>query len=436
MEQTEKNLSNKSQNKKKNIIISLVIIFVIGLIGMGYIYYTKNKTQNIYYQTIDQLGEALYKIFDNENSKPLKGTGTIEFSGTTNSQELQEMFKILNKTKINMDLEMDQEAQKGNLLYDILYDEKTLLKANLLLNKNEMYCNLDNLYEKDIRLFKGLSDQNIWNDYSKDYKIIIQELKEILKDSLKKEYFSKESVSINIDNHKEKVIKHTLKLTSKDLEDIQKEMLNKIKDNDKLIEALSNISNKSKNSIISKLNEYKVEPTTKNNVVSEIYLDTKKELVKMVIKIDEDELIIEKIKNNEYIIKSNDNNIGTIVETEKETKIVLIDEETNTTINIEIGKNKEKNIFNIKIAISNVVLSFEINSSKDKVNGEINVIVPDYNFDFKINFNMNIKEVSKVEVRDVKNYIDIDEMTDEDFNKITENLINNSSAFNDLMKSI
>ena len=266
--------------------------------------------------------------------------------------------------------------------------------------------------------------------------IIIQELKEILKDSLKKEYFSKESVSINIDNHKEKVIKHTLKLTSKDLEDIQKEMLNKIKDNDKLIEALSNISNKSKNSIISKLNEYKVEPTTKNNVVSEIYLDTKKELVKMVIKIDEDELIIEKIKDNEYIIKSNDNNIGTIVETEKETKIVLIDEETNTTINIEIGKNKEKNIFNIKIAISNVVLSFEINSSKDKVNGEINVIVPDYDFDFKINFNMNIKEVSKVEVRDVKNYIDIDEMTDEDFNKITENLINNSAAFNDLMKSI
>ncbi len=436
MEQTEKNLSNKSQNKKKNIIISLVIIFVIGLIGMGYIYYAKNKTQNIYYQTIDQLGEALYKIFDNENSKPLKGTGTIDFSGTTNSQDLQEMFKILNKTKINMDLEMDQQNQKGNLLYDILYDEKTLLKANLLLNKNEMYCNLDNLYEKDIRLFKGLSDQNIWNDYSKDYKIIIQELKEILKDSLKKEYFSKESVSINIDNHKEKVIKHTLKLTSKDLEDIQKEMLNKIKDNDKLIEALSNISNKSKNSIISKLNEYKVEPTTKNNVVSEIYLDTKKELVKMVIKIDEDELIIEKIKDNEYIIKSNDNNIGTIVETEKETKIVLIDEETNTTINIEIGKNKEKNIFNIKIAISNVVLSFEINSSKDKVNGEINVIVPDYDFDFKINFNMNIKEVSKVEVRDVKNYIDIDEMTDEDFNKITENLINNSAAFNDLMKSI
>ena len=436
MEQTEKNLSNKSQNKKKNIIISLVIIFVIGLIGMGYIYYAKNKTQNIYYQTIDQLGEALYKIFDNENSKPLKGTGTIDFSGTTNSQDLQEMFKILNKTKINMDLEMDQQNQKGNLLYDILYDEKTLLKANLLLNKNEMYCNLDNLYEKDIRLFKGLSDQNIWNDYSKDYKIIIQELKEILKDSLKKEYFSKESVSINIDNHKEKVIKHTLKLTSKDLEDIQKEMLNKIKDNDKLIEALSNISNKSKNSIISKLNEYKVEPTTKNNIVSEIYLDTKKELVKMVIKIDEDELIIEKIKDNEYIIKSNDNNIGTIVETEKETKIVLIDEETNTTINIEIGKNKEKNIFNIKIAISNVVLSFEINSSKDKVNGEINVIVPDYDFDFKINFNMNIKEVSKVEVRDVKNYIDIDEMTDEDFNKITENLINNSAAFNDLMKSI
>ena len=436
MEQTEKNLSNKSQNKKKNIIISLVIIFVIGLIGMGYIYYAKNKTQNIYYQTIDQLGDALYKIFDNENSKPLKGTGTIDFSGTTNSQDLQEMFKILNKTKINMDLEMDQQNQKGNLLYDILYDEKTLLKANLLLNKNEMYCNLDNLYEKDIRLFKGLSDQNIWNDYSKDYKIIIQELKEILKDSLKKEYFSKESVSINIDNHKEKVIKHTLKLTSKDLEDIQKEMLNKIKDNDKLIEALSNISNKSKNSIISKLNEYKVEPTTKNNVVSEIYLDTKKELVKMVIKIDEDELIIEKIKNNEYIIKSNDNNIGTFVETEKETKIVLIDEETNTTINIEIGKNKEKNIFNIKIAISNVVLSFEINSSKDKVNGEINVIVPDYDFDFKINFNMNIKEVSKVEVKDVKNYIDIDEMTDEDFNKITENLINNSAAFNDLMKSI
>lgn len=436
MEQTEKNLSNKSQNKKKNIIISLVIIFVIGLIGMGYIYYAKNKTQNIYYQTIDQLGDALYKIFDNENSKPLKGTGTIDFSGTTNSQDLQEMFKILNKTKINMDLEMDQQNQKGNLLYDILYDEKTLLKANLLLNKNEMYCNLDNLYEKDIRLFKGLSDQNIWNDYSKDYKIIIQELKEILKDSLKKEYFSKESVSINIDNHKEKVIKHTLKLISKDLEDIQKEMLNKIKDNDKLIEALSNISNKSKNSIISKLNEYKVEPTTKNNVVSEIYLDTKKELVKMVIKIDEDELIIEKIKNNEYIIKSNDNNIGTIVETEKETKIVLIDEETNTTINIEIGKNKEKNIFNIKIAISDVVLSFEINSSKDKVNGEINVIVPDYDFDFKINFNMNIKEVSKVEVKDVKNYIDIDEMTDEDFNKITENLINNSAAFNDLMKSI
>ncbi len=436
MEQTEKNLSNKSQNKKKNIIISLVIIFVIGLIGMGYIYYAKNKTQNIYYQTIDQLGDALYKIFDNENSKPLKGTGTIDFSGTTNSQDLQEMFKILNKTKINMDLEMDQQNQKGNLLYDILYDEKTLLKANLLLNKNEMYCNLDNLYEKDIRLFKGLSDQNIWNDYYKDYKIIIQELKEILKDSLKKEYFSKESVSINIDNHKEKVIKHTLKLISKDLEDIQKEMLNKIKDNDKLIEALSNISNKSKNSIISKLNEYKVEPTTKNNVVSEIYLDTKKELVKMVIKIDEDELIIEKIKNNEYIIKSNDNNIGTIVETEKETKIVLIDEETNTTINIEIGKNKEKNIFNIKIAISDVVLSFEINSSKDKVNGEINVIVPDYDFDFKINFNMNIKEVSKVEVKDVKNYIDIDEMTDEDFNKITENLINNSAAFNDLMKSI
>ena len=92
MEQTEKNLSNKSQNKKKNIIISLVIIFVIGLIGMGYIYYAKNKTQNIYYQTIDQLGDALYKIFDNENSKPLKGTGTIDFSGTTNSQDLQEFL--------------------------------------------------------------------------------------------------------------------------------------------------------------------------------------------------------------------------------------------------------------------------------------------------------------------------------------------------------
>ena len=422
-------LNNEGKKKNTGFNITLVILGLLIVLGiiLGILWFVKGSTKNVYYQAIDNLADNAVVNIENieeELNKPLGVNASISANLTTSDINMKTLANLLNKMKINMNIELDYNNKLSNITYDIKYNNDSLVKADLILNNNNAYLDLNNLYNKVIKLPDDTGIDYIWQNNNFDsYKTIVKEMANIIKASLKEDYFTVKDTKVNNVNTKV----YILTLTGKDMYNFKLDIINNMLDNQNLINALNTIT---KTDIKQNIESIKNNITETNDTfTSEIYINkSTHKLENAIIKINNGTIELNKTDTDKFdiILDSNDNrvNLGYIIISDNNFTISLKD--TGVDITIETKKENNKDIVNLNFEAYGTYIKLNL-ERQDKTGKVTMTLSNDNNFNLTLNMDYTLNQINKVTSKNVSNYIELNQMTENDYNTIMQNLYQNNT---------
>ena len=453
-------------------ILLLTMLFAISLVGALYLYNSSPKT--VVKKSIDHI--ISYKNYFNKpftlsEGKEKSLNGNMKFSINENYKKIYspdeseyKFYEKLNKMEIKYDLQKSSEKIQYDFNLSAGADNMNLL---LTANKNNGYIFLKDVYEKYIEI-DGLNEAiNAENnldieDYDYFYNFCYNSF---FKHLNKKDYIS-EKGTLKIDGSNLNIRKTTIKLSEKDIYEIINVILDDIANDTKANVFVKKITGED----ASKLEKMKYDE--KNETPSDYeYIVYSKGLLGDIVGIDFN--VTSKYKSYNYNwdnLKDNDYKSNNYKINEKTTKyqyrneekpVLSIYEDDEFLSKLEIQKNKKDTIvFNLydennkesgKITIKNTKSKFSINyiESSDVQEAEYDLIfnikenkayedytinfegkfeVKDVYYDtdptnFKINAVFNIKNGLTTPIKDVKESVRLDNLTDYEKEKISNNLL-------------
>ena len=453
-------------------ILFLTMLFAISLVGAFYLYNSSPKT--VVKKSIDHI--ISYKNYFNKpftlsEGKEKSLNGNMKFSINENYKKIYspdeseyKFYDKLNKMEIKYDLQKSSEKIQYDFNLSAGADNMNLL---LTANKNNGYIFLKDVYEKYIEI-DGLNEAiNAENnldmeDYDYFYNFCYNSF---FKHLNKKDYIS-EKGTLKIDGSNLNIRKTTIKLSEKDIYEIINVILDDIANDTKANVFVKKITGED----ASKLEKMKYDE--KNETPSNYeYIVYSKGLLGDIVGIDFN--VTSKYKSYNYNwdnLKDNDYKSNNYKINEKITKyqyrneekpVLSIYEDDEFISKLEIQKNKKDTIvFNLfdennkesgKITIKNTKSKFSINyiESSDVQEAEYDLIfnikenkanedytinfegkfeVKDVYYDtdptnFKINAVFNIKNGLTTPIKDVKESVKLDNLTEDEKEKISNNLL-------------
>ena len=453
-------------------ILLLTMLFAISLVGALYLYNSSPKT--VVKKSIDHI--ISYKNYFNKpftlsEGKEKSLNGNMKFSINENYKKIYspdeseyKFYEKLNKMEIKYDLQKSSEKIQYDFNLSAGADNMNLL---LTANKNNGYIFLKDVYEKYIEI-DGLNEAiNAENnldmeDYDYFYNFCYNSF---FKHLNKKDYIS-EKGTLKIDGSNLNIRKTTIKLSEKDIYEIINVILDDIANDTKANVFVKKITGED----ASKLEKMKYDE--KNETPSNYeYIVYSKGLLGDIVGIDFN--VTSKYKSYNYNwdnLKDHDYKSNNYKINEKITKyqyrneekpVLSIYEDDEFLSKLEIQKNKKDTIvFNLydennkesgKITIKNTKSKFSINyiESSDVQEAEYDLIfnikenkayedytinfegkfeVKDVYYDtdptnFKINAVFNIKNGLTTPIKDVKESVRLDNLTDDEKEKISNNLL-------------
>ena len=453
-------------------ILLLTMLFAISLVGALYLYNSSPKT--VVKKSIDHI--ISYKNYFNKpftlsEGKEKSLNGNMKFSINENYKKIYspdeseyKFYEKLNKMEIKYDLQKSSEKIQYDFNLSAGADNMNLL---LTANKNNGYIFLKDVYEKYIEI-DGLNEAiNAENnldmeDYDYFYNFCYNSF---FRNLNKKDYIS-EKGTLKIDGSNLNIRKTTIKLSEKDIYEIINVILDDIANDTKANVFVKKITGED----ASKLEKMKYDE--KNETPSNYeYIVYSKGLLGDIVGIDFN--VTSKYKSYNYNwdnLKDNDYKSNNYKINEKTTKyqyrneekpVLSIYEDDEFLSKLEIQKNKKDTIvFNLfdennkesgKITIKNTKSKFSINyiESSDVQEAEYDLIfnikenkayedytinfegkfeVKDVYYDtdptnFKINAVFNIKNGLTTPIKDVKESVRLDNLTDYEKEKISNNLL-------------
>ena len=453
-------------------ILLLTMLFAISLVGALYLYNSSPKT--VVKKSIDHI--ISYKNYFNKpftlsEGKEKSLNGNMKFSINENYKKIYspdeseyKFYEKLNKMEIKYDLQKSSEKIQYDFNLSAGADNMNLL---LTANKNNGYIFLKDVYEKYIEI-DGLNEAiNAENnldmeDYDYFYNFCYNSF---FKHLNKKDYIS-EKGTLKIDGSNLNIRKTTIKLSEKDIYEIINVILDDIANDTKSNVFVKKITGED----ASKLEKMKYDEKneTPNNYEYIVY---SKGLLGDIVGIDFN--LTSKYKSYNYNwdnLKDHDYKSNNYKINEKTTKyqyrneekpVLSIYEDDEFLSKLEIQKNKKDTIvFNLydennkesgKITIKKTKSKFSINyiESSDVQEAEYDLIfnikenkayedytinfegkfeVKDVYYDtdptnFKINAVFNIKNGLTTPIKDVKESVKLDNLTDDEKEKISNNLL-------------
>ena len=453
-------------------ILLLTMLFAISLVGALYLYNSSPKT--VVKKSIDHI--ISYKNYFNKpftlsEGKEKSLNGNMKFSINENYKKIYspdeseyKFYEKLNKMEIKYDLQKSSEKIQYDFNLSAGADNMNLL---LTANKNNGYIFLKDVYEKYIEI-DGLNEAiNAENnldmeDYDYFYNFCYNSF---FKHLNKKDYIS-EKGTLKIDGSNLNIRKTTIKLSEKDIYEIINVILDDIANDTKANVFVKKITGED----ASKLEKMKYDE--KNETPSNYeYIVYSKGLLGDIVGIDFN--VTSKYKSYNYNwdnLKDHDYKSNNYKINEKITKyqyrneekpVLSIYEDDEFLSKLEIQKNKKDTIvFNLfdennkesgKITIKNTKSKFSINyiESSDVQEAEYDLIfnikenkayedytinfegkfeVKDVYYDtdptnFKINAVFNIKNGLTTPIKDVKESVKLDNLTEDEKEKISNNLL-------------
>ena len=374
--------------KKKHVFIKLIaILLIIGLfLGGGYYYYKNfyNNPKKVFEYVCETIEKKL-----NSNKKELKN---IEINGLINfdldlGMEYQETTDIINNLSLQFNSQIDYSNNISISNINTKYKEQKLINFKTFSDNDNFYFYLEDLFDKYIKIDKKQIIDTKELDKNKDsINIIMEEILTVLKNKLSNLEFIRTDDTILINNQKYDVNNNYIKLKNGEINNFLLDILNDLSNNKKFINVLDKISDDEGKEIIDDLKK-----DIRNDTIIATYqlsFYTKKNLHQDLISIrqfidTQDEHNVMEVN----IVKKNDLNLK------------MYDEASS----IELNFTTKDNAFNI---------DFTINASNQKMS---------------MTANFNYKEISSIQKFDISNYIDINDLSEEDYNLIGENLGNNET---------
>lgn len=385
----------KKGSKKKFIVIGIVALILVAVIVGGIIFLNlRNKPEKIFSKVI----KDIFKTEGEEIQNSMKMN--LEFSAEIDSDDvdIRAVNEYLKAIKLGIKTEQDLDKGIANLNINAKYDGEEVISIDALLQDENIYFYLNDLYSKYIKVDeKYLEDIKNNEKLSELYESLTEftetfdeeffkEIEELLLEELKTKEFEQEKVELD----GEKVRKSTLKLSPEDILKISKkvlEIVNKHQPMDEIEDLIEQIDDK-------------IEYAEDNKNYLEISIYTKgfkNEFVKAEV----------------LVVNKEDNQlIGIIISQEEET----------TTIDFVESKKSTK------LEDATKILKIAI-TQEDKNKGTIIFTADNEDTGIKIKIKYDIELGAKIEKKDVKKAVSIDELDEEDFIEIAENIEDNEILY-------
>lgn len=432
--QSGENILDEPSKKNNKLALVIIAILLVILIGIGLFYFLKVKkpsTENVYYSVIDTLSSSLIEGFDDVDNKITKSGSTMDmsFDLKSNDKDIKALANIINNLGLKMTFESDNQNKKLYANINADYKNSKLLNAELMVNGNAAYANIKDLYDRPIKLLEDETLNEFWSTVDTDsYKVIVTEMQKIIKESLKEEYFTKTVEEIEVLGKNISVINHTMNLDEKAFKEIETNIIDKMLANDKLLDAMVDVSETSKSDIVSSLNETKNSTEDyEGTLKAQIYLNKNtNEIEKIIMNMTDDEekfeVVFNKTSKDSFEILVDNKKVGTLTVTDKNFEI-NIDYE-GSVLELKYVKDKELNI-----RMNSEGILIELNTTSNKNSGTLKVRFNSVNddIDLTVNVTYELKEISNVNSFSTSNYVEFKNMSENDLNAIMGKLYENNN---------
>ena len=372
-----------SDAKRKSIpggvILFLLILVLLG--GCGYYYFVIDSPKNIFLNLLNQLSTNL----DTKESNYEKTN--IDFSLDLNllspKKEYLDLTNIINELSITGNLGMDSIKKEDYLNIKALYQEKDLFGLTGYLNEFTTYIKLDNIYNK---VLKDELNEEDKKELDKMYEVTDKENENTDKliDSVSK-HLVKVLENAKYTKTYEKLDKtYVKKLTIQVDTNLIKEFLNNLLNDNDFIESYSKLESITESETKENLTNIKNKLTKETLEVSTYLSIIENKLIKLEFNFDYIRVVLTK-DNNEINYKYYEDSI-----IKYQGYVYLKDNGSNYQISLSLEDIEQE-------------LTIELNSE------------------------ITIEHNQDINTLDTTNTIDVDTMTDADYNKIMENIANNEN---------
>lgn len=434
----------REKKTKKGLIITLVIVFIILLLGIGGFLFIKNKytASNFLDESSNNINTFINKVFEGItiNKDYLNNIDKYDIVSDSNIKLTTTSSKLKDLNNLEIGLKSNQSLKNNYIDMDINLKQDTgTLTGKLAIDNNKIYIDSKDIINKVLTI---KSDDNLFSN--------VDEYTEKLKSFTK---YDIELIANNIIKHLFEALKEANLNTKYDglnviytyeINDTNKDKINdkfmKLVNEDK---ALSNIITE-ENAITLENVKITIEVKMLNNTIENFTIKSDEKELKGVkidknkykITSDEDEYEVEVTKEKIVINGKDENNNPAQAKLEvSDNKAMIVYTTTDTNLDITINSEK-KNTSNVDIKINsknikingNLTIVSSKNNKTNDVSGKVNLTYNDYNItlDIKNNEKYGNNLVTK---KNFGNATNIENISEEDSQIIINNVMNKISKF-------
>ena len=256
MEENEMNLK-KVENSKggtlKYIIIALLVLVAI-VVVLLIIFNQKSTPKEIFNASITNLREQL-NSFNTQNNEDVVSEKMIVENHMRFNTDIEEL-SMLNNNKLDATFEIDQTNNYFNLITSLSNSDKRIIDMMIYMIDDIMYFESTDLFDTPIEIGNITEDSEITVTVSnEDYFYLFDKTLEYFNDSLMESKFSQNNDTITIGDEEVNVIANNYLIDDDAYQTMSDTFKEKILNDDRYLEVLSNLLEMSKEELIEGLNE-------------------------------------------------------------------------------------------------------------------------------------------------------------------------------------
>lgn len=257
MEENEMNLK-KAENSKggtlKYIIIALLVLVAIIVVVLLIIFNQKSTPKEIFNASITNLREQLNSFNTQLNEDVVSEKMIVENHMRFNTDV--EELSMLNNNKLDATFEIDQTNNYFNLITSLSNSDKRIIDMMIYIIDDIMYFESTDLFDAPIEIGNTTEDSEITVTVSnEDYFYLFDKTLEYFNDSLMESKFSQNNDTITIGDEEVNVIANNYLIDDEAYQTMSDTFKEKILNDDRYLEVLSNLLEMSKEELIEGLNE-------------------------------------------------------------------------------------------------------------------------------------------------------------------------------------
>ena len=400
----EENFEKKKSSKKglKIAILIIVLLAIAGVVTWLVLNKINSKPEKVFDKAVEQMFEGTDKINEYKTATvEMDISASIKESSNGNmSSEMASQISMINlalqSVKLNTKMSVDMENEVLDWQISADYMGSKLISLDAIVQDSKMYFYLEDLYSKYIELpteyLEEVDLESIFTTATVNEQML-KDIEEILKSKIEESEYKTEDTEIEVSGEDKTVQKSTLTLTVQEVEELLKDILNKVKEYELDAETEEMI-----NDLVSELD---TSESSENVLDINIYTEKKSNKI---------------IRYDFNLVNNDDNEVIVISAVETEDKIW----------EITFGMNETST------DVSDVTNLLTIKVTKESENeGTIEVILHVEEEGFDAIITIKYKEEYDVEVskRNITNSIRADQMTDADLQEIMENVEENEMLY-------